>query len=107
MFLHLIICAHFSREILLQLAFQQVINRLFKFRKSAEESDGVFVGLRSGRGRGFRSSGQLRVSEERSKGQRTELEPCVLALVGVPLIALKIPRESERVFLLPSSVGFI
>jgi len=36
------------------------------------------------------------------------LEPCCgLALVGVPLMALKIPRESESVFLLPSSTGLI
>lgn len=34
-------------------------------------------------------------------------EPCELALVGVPLMALKMPIESERVLLVPSSTGFI
>lgn len=33
--------------------------------------------------------------------------PCGLALVGVPLMALKIPIESDRAFLAPSSTGNI
>ena len=35
------------------------------------------------------------------------MEPCGLALVGVPLMALKMPIESDRVLLEPSSTGFI
>lgn len=39
--------------------------------------------------------------------QSMVVELCVLALVGVPLMALKMPIESDRVFLVPSSTGLI
>lgn len=41
------------------------------------------------------------------KPQSTVVEPCGLAPVGVPLMALKMPIESDRVLLVASSTGFI
>ena len=38
--------------------------------------------------------------------QRTVVEPCGLAL-GEPLMALKMPKESDRALRVPSSTGFI
>lgn len=39
--------------------------------------------------------------------QSMVVEPWGLALVGVPLMALKMPIESDRELLVPSSTGFI
>lgn len=39
--------------------------------------------------------------------QRMVVEPCGWALAGVPLMALKMPTESDRVLLVPFSTGFI
>lgn len=58
--------------------------------------------------RSFRESdGSLVVMEVKHPCQSMVVEPCGLALVGVPLIALKMPIESDRVLLVPSSTGFI